>query len=212
MDSGSLRNYCSIGGGTFNVVLGEKSGIGGGSLNSIRTPGGEVCNINGGFSNKISGGSSSAITGGGTNIIRNNGLLFNGAVISGGDNNRIRDKSDIPIPNGALITGGSGNLCRAPLSLITGGLDNKVKGRLAVVFGGKDNVANGSNSYAFGTNAKAVEDNSMIINLDGSKTVRTETNGQFLIAAKGYTLQIGDFSININNNNIQKLIDALDEE
>ena len=101
-------------------------------------------------------------------------------------------------------------------SVVTGGEDNESGGKNAVIVGGKDNIADGTLSIALGTQAGAIKESSMVINLnpDGDGDgLESKKAGQFIATAESYKFQIGknddDLSIQITEDNIQNLIDAL---
>ena len=117
----------------------------------------------------------------------------------------------------AVGTGGNSNIVTTgDRSVVTGGKDNKSGGTNAVIVGGKDNIADGTLSIALGTQAGAIKESSMVINLnpDGDGDgLESKKAGQFIANAESYKFQIGknddDLSIQITEDNIQNLIDAL---
>jgi len=134
-----------------------------------------------------------------------------GCTVSGGGSITCNAKE-------AVRTGGSFGFVLGDRSVATGGEDNEVFGKNAVIVGGENNIAVGTLSIALGTQAQAIKDSSMVINLnpDGKKSLKSKKAGQFIANAKSYTFQIGKnndddgLSIQITEGNIQNLIDALE--
>jgi len=210
--SGGLDNIAGAG-GDYNVVSGGRSNypdgmmgtVSGGGRNKIETDGTDGGTISGGNRNTIMEDSKlGAISGGSDNMLMAAGF----GTISGGKNQAITGKFGV-------ITGGDGNI--AGEGTVTGGKNNKATGLHSVVSGGMDNVASGDYSIAFGTKAKAVNNNSMVINL-GTDKVTSDSDGQFIAVAASYTMQIQDGkptktgaiqTFTIDEDNVQILIDLL---
>ena len=173
----------------------------------------------------------STISGGVANFIASNAK---DSVITGGIENEVCFEFDDDFKencSGCTISGGGGILCNGKeavrtggvggfvlgdRSVATGGEDNEVSGKNAVIVGGKDNIADGTLSIALGTQAGAIKESSMVINLnpDGDGDgLESKKAGQFIANAESYKFQIGknddDLSIQITEDNIQNLIDAL---
>merc|ERR1712166_658430 len=227
----ALGDFSNVNGGFQNSADGEYAVIAGGSENTAFS---EFSTISGGDANAIAVRSTdSTISGGVANFI-----AFNAkdSVITGGIENKVcffesdDDFNDFKENcSGCTISGGGGILCNGKeavrtggvggfvlgdRSVATGGEDNEVGGKNAVIVGGKDNIADGTLSIALGTQAGAIKESSMVINLnpDGDGLESTKA-GQFIANAESYKFQIGknddDLSIQITEDNIQNLIDAL---
>jgi len=238
-DVSALGDFSNVNGGDDNIADGDYAVIAGGKLNfADRTfstiSGGEdnfiagrkfdpsalpptECTISGGNSNFIvNTGEDSVITGGIGNSVcfgRDNRVSnCSGCTISGGQGISCD-------ANEAVRTGG-GNFNRVPTgdrSVVTGGRDNGSGGKNAVIVGGETNIADGTLSIALGTQVQADKGSSMVINLnpDGKKSLKSKKAGQFIANAESYTFQIGQnndglSSIQITEDNIQNLIDALE--
>jgi len=224
--------YTVSGGGKNNESDGDKTTISGGSDNKFVSFSGVVSSfgstINGGQSNKINDNSSfSVITGGGGDGFLDGlpqGNSIAGAkesTISGGQSNGKFASTG----EGGVCTGGKGNGMGGKESVVTGGKFNNASGRGSVALGG---AAFADYSIALGDRAFANKDSSMAINLigivppndTGPPFLGTTKDGQFLVEAKSYKLQIGNGknkngeirSTKITEENIQNLIDALKVE
>jgi hypothetical protein len=155
----------------------------------------------------------SVITGGQGNSVCQEDIFCSGSTISGGQG-IVCNSSE------AVGTGGNSNIVTTTgdRSVVTGGKDNKSGGTNAVIVGGKDNIADGTLSIALGTQVQATKESSMVINLnppDGKNSLESKKAGQFIANAESYTFQIGQnndsrSSIQITEDNIQNLIDALE--
>jgi len=215
-DNKAKGDYAVIAGGSSNSVFSKFSTISGGDFNEIGSKSTE-CTISGGNSNFIvNTGEDSVITGG------------IGNSVSFGRDNRVSNCSGCTISGGQGITcdaneavrTGGGNFNRVPTgdrSVVTGGRDNGSGGKNAVIVGGENNIADGTLSIALGTQVQATKGSSMVINLnpDGKKSLKSKKAGQFIANAESYTFQIGQnndglSSIQITEDNIQNLIDALE--
>jgi len=238
---GELNNagdflYNAIGGGQDNRNLGNKGTISGGNFNVIDRETDIGATISGGNGNLIEGigGSSSSsfsvITGGGDDPFSDDPFSDGGnkifaaeaATISGGQINFLEGENGV-------ITGGQNNRSEGKGIVVTGGTFNgggSKKGISSVVIGGKSNNADGDYSIAFGTNANAINKNSMVMNLvvvpenesDDFVDLSSEEDGQFLVVAKSFRFQIGNgknknnggiSSFKITDENINRLIEAL---
>jgi len=214
-------NNSGIGGGRENDANGNKAVISGGSNNIIEDGQKGVSlgwwdTISGGKSNDIDTCSTSVITGGRKNEVRSS----EDGTISGGIQNLVKPFFGPPgIGNGGgVVTGGINNGVQNTNSVVTGGKSNIVDSDFgSVVVGGQNNAALGGISIAFGENAVANKNGAMVVNLmdNNGQQLVSEFDGQFLIEAKSYRLQIGksggdnNLSTLINEDNIDKLIDAL---
>ena len=225
-------NYAVIGGGATNAAGPIFSTISGGRENFISRDVQEclttsdpfffASTMSGGGSNGISTNfDSSVITGGTKNRMCSGGLscgTSKGCTISGGEFNAC-------VTEGGVATGGANNRVFDFAAVAFGGADNLVddKGRLGTSVGGELNFINGFCSIGLGRGTGVNNSNSMVINLsvpppDNDDSFETEFdtdgNGQFIVNAKSYTFQIGknddDLSIQITEENIQNLIDALE--
>jgi len=205
--AGAGGDYNVVGGGRMNYPDGEKGTVSGGGRNIIETDGTDFGTISGGNRNSILEESKFGVISGGSD----NTLDGRIGTISGGKNQVITGKYGV-------ITGGEGGT--AGEGTVTGGENNKAEGQAAVVIGGKDNSAAGDYSIAFGTQAKAVNKHSMVINL-GEDKIKSDVDGQYLVVATSYTMQINTGkptkngnvqTITIDADNIQNLIDALEED
>jgi len=226
-------NYAVIGGGATNAAGPIFSTISGGRENfisrdvqipqSISQPIFSFAStISGGDSNGISTNFvSSVITGGTKNRMCGGGFSFvttKVCTISGGESNAC-------VSDSGVATGGVNNRVFDSAAVAFGGADNLVNnmGRLGTSVGGENNVITGFCSIGLGRGTKVNNSNSMVINLnvpppdngDSFETAfDTDGDGQFIVNAKSYTFQIGknddDLSIQITEENIQNLIDALE--
>merc|ERR1712166_1186499 len=217
----ALGDFSNVNGGFQNSADGEYAVIAGGSENTAIS---EFSTISGGDANAIALRSTdSTISGGVANFI-----AFNAkdSVITGGIENEVCFEFDDDFKencSGCTMSGGGGILCNGKEAVRTGGVGGFVLGDRSVATGGEDNevggkdyIADGTLSIALGTQAGAIKESSMVINLnpdgDGDGLESTKA-GQFIANAESYKFQIGknddDLSIQITEDNIQNLIDAL---
>ncbi|OEU19354.1 hypothetical protein FRACYDRAFT_235401 [Fragilariopsis cylindrus CCMP1102] len=205
------RTFSTISGGEDNFIAGRK-------FDPSALPPTE-CTISGGNSNFIvSTGEDSVITGGIGNSVcfgrDNRDTNCSGCTISGGQG--ITCDAIEAVRTGGVGVGNFNRVSSGDRSVATGGRDNGSGGKNAVIVGGKNNIADGTLSIALGTQVQANTESSMVINLnpDGKKSLKSKKAGQFIANAESYSFQIGqnndDLSIQITEDNIQNLIDALE--
>lgn len=234
-DNTALGDFNTVGGGSNNHADDEDhSVIGGGANNTNKA---EHSVISGGFDSYINTGSDHSTIGGGRrhNMIQPGDTQdfyeFDapGSVITGGVQNAWNGaESDMVISGGmrnlvsgrtAVVTGGWDNIASGLNSVVLGGRFNVASGDFSAIPGGSENLAEGKYSIAMGQKAKALFDNSMAINLQG-KTFELETtaNGQFLVQARTYRLQLTNKPgpndsnvIEIDSTNIENLQRAIEE-
>merc|ERR1711957_1118479 len=187
-------------GGEFNEARGSATTILGGSRNSIC----DECTdstIVGGASNGIGGSESGTIGGGSFNFIE-----ADFCTIVGGQNNAC-------FAENGVIGGGKGNTVGGDYAVIGGGQDNVAEGKGSTIPGGRNNRANGDFSIAFGRNARANDDQSLVINLQtGDGKLSSTGKKTWTSAAKRYIFQIGNQQAIINKESISILQDILEPE
>jgi len=130
-------------------------------------------------------------------------------TISGGNGNMVSDKNSV-------VTGGQANNATGLNSVVLGGRSNAATGPYAFIGGGNGNVASGSHSIAMGQSAYALNDHSMVINLQGvNNDLKSTEDGQFMVRAKQYRFQIStdtDLTVTITEDNIENLQNAIDSQ
>merc|ERR1711957_547960 len=145
-------------------------------------------------------------------------------TILGGSRNSICDEcTDSTIVGGAsngiggsesgTIGGGSFNFIEADFCTIVGGQNNACFAENGVIGGGKGNTVGGDYAIAFGRNARANDDQSLVINLQtGDGKLSSTGKKTWTSAAKRYIFQIGNQQAIINEESISILQDILEPE
>ena len=151
--------------GELNLNSGYGAVIMGGYSNTVAATATDA-SLMGGDSNKIDS-PQSVLVGGANNWAKGNSAELE--TLFGGSVNRVESKQ-------ASLVGGRTNRARARYSSIGGGYNNLVTGRFAGVAGGTSNTVRGKYGSCLGNYGAVRKDNSLIVNLLGSRKVLETPN------------------------------------
>lgn len=151
--------------GELNLNSGYGAVIMGGYSNTVAATATDA-SLMGGDSNKIDS-PQSVLVGGANNWAKGNSAELE--TLFGGSVNRVESKQ-------ASLVGGRTNRARARYSSIGGGYNNLVTGRFGGVAGGTSNTVRGKYGSCLGSYGAVRKDNSLIVNLLGSRKVLDTPN------------------------------------